>query len=69
MWYLLGWGLVFAIVFLLVDRIYKHADLIFRIMCKTCVTTFLCACLWACIYIQNNAEEFAQHVHKVRTQL
>jgi len=53
----------------MVDQIYKHADIIFRIACKTCITAFLCACLWAIVYIQNNAEEFAERLEKVRTQL
>jgi len=66
MWHILGWGLVFGILFFIVDKLYKHADVILRVACKTCTTAFLTACLWALIYIQNNAEDLRE---KVRTQL
>ena len=69
MWYVAGWGLVFIIVFYIVDSIYKHADVIFRVACKLCTTTFLCACLWALIYIQTHAEDVATRFEKMRTQL
>jgi len=69
MYELLAWSLIFSAIFAMVDQIYKHADIIFRIACKTCITAFLCACLWAIVYIQNNAEEFAERLEKVRTQL
>ena len=61
-------GLVFIIVFCIVDRIYKHADVIFRVACKLCTPPSY-AHAWALIYIQTHAEDVATRFEKMRTQL